>query len=62
MSGHQESFIRELKTDEKLKNIPVLLLSGFYSREDFLATAADDYMSKPIDIEIFIAKVKRLLN
>lgn len=61
-SGHLESLVKEIKTDKKLKNIPVFLLSGFYSEEDYLNTAADDFMSKPVDIRIFIAKVKRFLR
>ena len=61
-SGYHEPLIKDMKADKKLKHIPILLLSGFYTEEDFLNTAADDFMSKPIDIGIFIAKVKRLLR
>lgn len=60
-SGRHESLVKEIKTDQQLKNIPVFLLSGIHSEEDFFNTAADDFMSKPIHLNAFIAKVKRFL-
>lgn len=60
-SGHQESIIQEIKSDKKLKTIPIFLLSGYYSKEDVLASAADEFQSKPIDIEIFLKKVKKYI-
>lgn len=61
-SGSQESLIQEIKKDNKLKNIPIFLLSGYYDKEDVLASAADEFQSKPADIEIFLEKVKKYIN
>lgn len=61
-SGHQESIIQEIKRDKKLKTIPIFLLSGYYSKEDVLASEADEFQSKPVDVGIFLKKVKKYIN
>ncbi len=61
-SGSQESLIQEIKKDKKLKNIPIFLLSGYYDKEDVLASVADEFQSKPADIEVFLEKVKKYIN
>lgn len=49
----------EMKADDQLSNIPVILLTAVgeavpstrYSHADGMATEADDYIAKPIDTE-----------
>ena len=58
----------ELKTDERTRDIPVVLLTAVgeavpstrYSHADGMATEADDYIAKPIDTENLWAVVSAL--
>lgn len=46
-------------------NLPILIISARVGREDKLngyELGADDYMEKPVDVEILIAKVKALIQ
>lgn len=56
-----------IKSDERLKNIPVLIYSSIitYNEEQQIRTlrsGADDFLSTLVDKEIFIHKVKQLLK
>jgi len=61
---------RELKADEKLSNIPVLLLTAVashvtstrYSHADGMSTEADDYIAKPASAEQISESLKRMLR
>lgn len=47
------------------KNIPVLIVSARVSKQDKLSgyeLGADDYIEKPVDIDILMAKIKALLE
>ncbi len=61
---------KELKADEKLSNIPVLLLTAVashvtstrYSHADGMSTEADDYIAKPASAEQISKSLKRMLR
>jgi len=60
----------ELKGDEKLRDIPVLMLTAVadhvsstrYSHYDGMSMEADDYLPKPATAEDITQSVKSLLN
>ena len=56
---------RLLKFDERHKHIPILMLTAKAQEKDKLLgkeTGADDYMTKPFDIDQLMEKVKFHLN
>jgi two-component system alkaline phosphatase synthesis response regulator PhoP len=61
---------RELKADEALCEIPVILLTAVashvsstrYSHADGMSTEADDYIPKPASAEEITESIKSLLN
>ena len=56
---------RLLKFDEQYKNIPILMLTAKTQEKDKLLgkeTGADEYITKPFDIEELMEKVKGYLN
>ena len=56
---------RMLKFDEELKKIPVIILSARVQEEDKKLgkeVGADCYLTKPIDLEVLVAKMNELLS
>jgi len=56
---------RLLKFDERYKHIPILMLTAKAQEKDRLLgkeTGADDYMTKPFDIDHLMEKVKFYLS
>lgn len=56
---------RLLKFDERYKHIPILMLTAKTQEKDVLLgieTGADDYITKPFDIDKLIKKVKNFLK
>jgi DNA-binding response OmpR family regulator len=56
---------RLLKFDEKYKHIPILMLTAKTQEKDKILgmeTGADEYITKPFDIDELIEKVKTYLN
>jgi two-component system cell cycle response regulator DivK len=54
-----------LKNDSQLKSIPVIAITAFAMKGDeekIRAGGCDDYLSKPIAVQSFIATIKRHLN
>ncbi len=63
LSGVQ--LCRQLKENENTSHIPVILLTGYSSREnimDGLGTGADAYLTKPLSIELLEAQISNLLD
>jgi CheY-like chemotaxis protein len=70
-------FYREMREDEALKSIPIVIVTGVTSTYDgpegagsfekFLSTrghvpAPDAFMEKPVDPEAYVAKVRELIG
>jgi two-component system alkaline phosphatase synthesis response regulator PhoP len=56
---------RLLKFDERYKHIPILMLTAKTQEKDKLLgkeTGADEYITKPFEIDELIKKVKKYLN
>jgi sigma-B regulation protein RsbU (phosphoserine phosphatase) len=61
MSGYE--FCRAIKSDPALRQIPVMLLSTLSDAEDIirgLDVGADNYMTKPYDINFLISRIEAL--
>jgi adenylate cyclase len=59
------SVLKELKRDESLGFIPIILLTAKADRTDVIAgldAGADDYLTKPIDHAALIARVRAMLR
>ena len=56
------SILRECKSDPELKDMPVIMVSQL--NQDTLANSlgADDYITKPIDRELFLKTIKNILG
>ena len=55
--------LEEIKSDEKLKRIPVVVLTTSKAEEDVLRTYnlhANCYVTKPVDLEKFIVVIKSI--
>ncbi len=58
----------ELKKNKETKNIPVILLTAVgeavtsttYSHADGKATEAEDYIPKPVDVQVLVDSIERL--
>jgi len=56
---------RLLKFDERYKHIPILMLSAKTQEKDKIIgmeTGADEYITKPFDMDELIEKIKAYLN
>jgi signal transduction histidine kinase/DNA-binding response OmpR family regulator len=59
MDGYET--IREIRKNRKLKDIPIIALSAKSLKEDrekCIKVGADDYISKPVDYDIFVRLIK----
>lgn len=57
--------LRNIRTDENLYDVPVLILSGRRTRHDIdlaMIAGANDYLTKPFDPEQLILAVEGLLD
>jgi len=62
--GSGLDFMRELRQSQNA-NIPILLLTGLAGQEDIvrgLAEGGDDYLTKPYDFPILLARIEALLR
>ncbi len=58
----------ELKKNKETRDIPVVLLTAVaeavpttsYSHADAMATEAEDYIPKPVDIQVLVESIERL--
>lgn len=56
---------RKIKSDERVRHIPVILLTALSSEQDqlrALGMGVNDYISKPFNVEILIARIRNLLK
>lgn len=54
---------REIKADENLKDIPVIMFSAHPSAKEKIASyGADDFLSKPLNTESLLEKVNGYLT
>jgi len=63
MSGKE--LCKKLKKDERTSHIPIILLTALSSKDnelEGLVAGADDYITKPFDINILKTKVENLLS
>ena len=63
MNGYQ--VCRELKKDEATKKIPVIMLTAKGQQSDKFwgkETGADEYVTKPFDMDELMEKIRGLLN
>ena len=66
--GSGLDFVRELRTENKdgnVKDIPVLLLTALGESDDVvkgLNSGGDDYLSKPYNNDVFLARIESLLR
>jgi CheY-like chemotaxis protein len=59
----------ELKKDSSTRDIPVILLTAVgeavqsttYSHADGMATEADDYIPKPVDVQTLVQSIERII-
>ncbi len=59
------SVLREIKADDDLKQIPVVVLTGSKMEEDIVRSYrlhANCYISKPVDMEQFLRMIRSLEN
>jgi CheY-like chemotaxis protein len=59
------SVVREMKTDDRTKAIPILALTAHAMRGDrdrFLEAGCDGYISKPIDVKTFLTSIRSYLH
>lgn len=59
------ALIRTIRNHPKLAHMPVILVTGKREKDDIergLQAGTDDYVVKPVDPDIFLAKVKSLLE
>lgn len=60
--GNGIEICRRLKTKEETASIPIIIMSAHAAEKSVLAEAcADDFISKPFDLNFFIGKVKSQL-
>lgn len=55
--------LTRIKSDEELKKIPLVILTASKAHEDILRSEnlfVDSYMTKPVDLDKFLAVVKQL--
>lgn len=58
-----KSFLKEIKSDNRLKRIPVIILSTSNAESDVAESYslnANCYVVKPLDIDLFFEKIKRI--
>lgn len=57
--------LKQLKADENLKEIPVIMLTGFHSREvvrNSISFGASDFIVKPGELEVMIKKIQNTIG
>lgn len=62
--GDGWNWLRRIKAEPELRNIPVAMVSGVQTRPEDKVTGlilgADDYITKPFDLRLLVAKLRAL--
>jgi DNA-binding response OmpR family regulator len=56
---------KALRTNQKTENIPILVVTGSLSNqqiEESMTSGADDFISKPIDVQDMLIRIRALLK
>ena len=62
---HGLDVCRNIKSDQKTKNIPIIMLTAMGQEDDIvkgLETGGDDYITKPFSLDIISARIKAVLR
>lgn len=61
LSGHDgRDICRDLKKTQSFKDIPVIMASAHPdARETSVKAGADDFLSKPFDIDVMLSKIEK---
>lgn len=64
MSGSDgRELCKQLKSEDRTKNIPVILISASNNLQDSAKIAgADDFLAKPFEIDALLAKIEKALQ
>jgi two-component system alkaline phosphatase synthesis response regulator PhoP len=61
--GNGIAICRDLKTSSETQHIPVIIMSAHAAEKSVLEEAcADDFISKPFDLDYFLQRVKKQLS
>ncbi len=61
--GDGREICKKLKADASTKNIPIIMMSAHVAENDAIVVCnADDFITKPFDIDSFIHKITRLVK
>ena len=61
MNGHE--VVRALRANEQTKHIPIMMLTAdLYAYPESVELGVDDYLNKPIRRNMFIHRVKKILE
>ena len=61
-NAESEDFIRRVRSDPKLKSLPIIVLSGSPNPRPAYEAGANAFVSKSIDADQFFAKIKALMH
>ena len=56
--------LRRIRTTQSAEQLPVVMVTGYHGREkviEALHAGANDYVTKPVDMEILLARIRTLL-
>ena len=61
-NGESADFIRSIRADERLKTMPIVVLSGSPDVQPAYAAGANAFIAKTMDMDQFFAKVRDLMH
>lgn len=61
-NGEGEDFIRSIRSDARLRTIPIIVLSGSLNPRPAYEAGANAFVSKTMDMDQFFGKIKALMH
>lgn len=58
----QDKVVQDLKENERTRDIPILLMSGYSKKQNDLHLKVDDIIEKPFNLPLLEVKLKKLLK